>query len=161
SYAAPITLDRRPCNLREVWQEAWAHLESARRGKEAFLEDRTDGVNLCCLADPFRMGQVFRNILENGLSAGRPPVEIAVRAEAADLDGQPAIRIAVRDNGPGLAPEQRQKVFDPFYTTKAKGTGLGMAISKRIVEAHGGQITVGEVDAPGAVFLVTLPRGMP
>ena len=161
SYAAPITLDRRPCNLREVWQEAWAHLESARRGKEAFLEERTDGVNLCCLADPFRMGQVFRNILENGLSAGRPPVEIAVRAEAADLDGQPAIRITIRDNGPGLAPEQRQKVFDPFYTTKAKGTGLGMAITKRIVEAHGGQITVGEVDAPGAVFLVTLPRGMP
>jgi signal transduction histidine kinase len=107
------------------------------------------------------MGQVFRNILENGLAAGRPPVVFAVRAEAADLDGQPAIRIAFRDNGPGLGPEQRQKVFDPFYTTKAKGTGLGMAITKRIVEAHGGQITVGEVDAPGAVFLVTLPRGMP
>ena len=83
----PITLDRRHCNLREGWQEAWAQLESARRSKEAFLEERSDGVNLCCLADPFRMGQVFRNILENGLAAGRPPVEIAVRAEAADLGG--------------------------------------------------------------------------
>jgi signal transduction histidine kinase len=53
----------------------------------------------------------------------------------------------------------RPKVFDPFYTTKAKGSGLGMAIAKRIVEAHGGQIAVGESDGPGAVFLVTLPKG--
>ena len=67
----------------------------------------------------------------------------------------------VRDNGPGLDPELRQKVFDPFFTTKAKGTGLGMAIARRIVEAHGGQIAVGDGDAPGAVFVITLPRGNP
>ena len=65
------------------------------------------------------------------------------------------------DNGPGIGPEQRSKVFDPFFTTKAKGTGLGMAIARRIVEAHGGRIAVGDADGPGAVFLITLPRGCP
>ena len=54
--------------------------------------------------------------------------------------------MSVRDNGPGLTAEQRQHIFEPFFTTKTKGTGLGMAIAQRIVEAHGGQIAVG--DAP-------------
>ena len=116
-------------------------------------------MDLRCVADPFRLEQVFRNILDNALAAGSPPVPIEVRAAAAELDGQPAIRIAVRDNGPGIAPEQRSKIFDPFFTTKAKGTGLGMAIAKRIVEAHGGRIAIGDGDGPGAVFLITLPRG--
>jgi signal transduction histidine kinase len=64
----------------------------------------------------------------------------------------------VRDNGPGLNAEQRQRIFDPFFTTKTKGTGLGMAIAKRIVEAHGGEIAVGEGTARGAEILITLPR---
>src|ERR1019366_6882894 len=77
-YAAPIVLDRRPCDLREVWREAWAHLESARLGKRAALREEVAGEDLRCLADPFRLGQVFRNILENALSVGRAPVEITV-----------------------------------------------------------------------------------
>ena len=89
----------------------------------------------------------------------RLPSHIEVGCAAAKLDGQPALRIAVRDNGPGIEPEQRPKIFDPFFTTKAKGTGLGMAIAKRIVEAHGGRIAVGDADGPGAVFLITLPKG--
>ncbi len=65
------------------------------------------------------------------------------------------------DDGPGIAPEQRMKVFDPFFTTKSKGTGLGLAIAKRVVEAHGGQITVGDAPGAGAAFIITLPRGTP
>jgi two-component system sensor kinase FixL len=68
------------------------------------------------------------------------------------------LRVAVRDNGPGLGPEQRQRIFDPFYTTKTRGTGLGMAIAKRIVEAHGGRIAVGEGRAAGAEIIILLPR---
>jgi two-component system, LuxR family, sensor kinase FixL len=159
SYAAPIKIERAPCDLRHVWREAWNHLESARAEKQAALVDMTDGQDLRCLADPFRLDQVFRNILDNALAAGSPPVKIEVRAEAVPLQGQPAILIAFRDNGPGIPPEQRAKVFDPFYTTKARGTGLGMPIARRIVEAHGGRIGIGKGDAPGATFLITLPRG--
>ena len=161
SYAAPIKLEKVPCNLRTIWRESWAHLELARKDKQARLREASDSVDLSCAVDPFRLDQVFRNILENALAAASPPVAIEVGASAADIDGQPAVRIAVRDNGPGIALDQRTKVFDPFYTTKSKGTGLGLAIAKRIIEAHGGQIAIGEAEQSGANFLITLPRGTP
>jgi signal transduction histidine kinase len=118
-----------------------------------------DGPDPRCVADPFRLEQVFYNILDNALAACVPPVVIEVRGVATELHGRPALRIAVHDNGPGIGHEQRPKIFDPFFTTKAKGTGLGMAIAKRIVEAHGGHIAVGDAAGPGAVFLLTLPKG--
>jgi signal transduction histidine kinase len=68
------------------------------------------------------------------------------------------VEIRIRDNGPGLEPRARREVFEPFFTTKSKGTGLGMAIAKRILDAHGGVIAVGDVGAPGAEFVLTLPR---
>src|SRR5262249_12176498 len=117
----------------------------------------TSGLDLRCPVDQFRLGQVFRNILENALAACPDPVEIKVTCVRIEMDGQPAVQIAFRDNGPGLNAEQRQRIFDPFFTTKAKGTGLGMAIARRIVEAHGGQIAVGAGTERGAEIIVTLP----
>jgi PAS domain S-box-containing protein len=161
SYAAPIHIEPIPCDLRAVWREAWSHLESARAAKQAVLRELEGGTDLHCRADPFRLEQVFRNILDNSLAACSRQPQIEIRAAASELDGQPALCVTVSDNGPGIGPEQRQKMFNPFFTTKAKGTGLGMAIAKRIVEAHGGQISVGDGNGPGAVFLITLPRGLP
>jgi PAS domain S-box-containing protein len=161
SYSAPLKLEKGPCDLRAIWREAWGHLESARAGKQATLAETIDGVDPRCVADAFRLEQVFRNILDNSLAACSAPVAIEVHAESAEIDGQPALCVEVRDNGPGIALEQRPKVFNPFFTTKAKGTGLGMAIAKRIIEAHGGQIALGDGEAHGASFLITLPRGTP
>ena len=87
----------------------------------------------------------------------RAPGLSTVRCSVAEIDGQPALRVAVQDNGPGLNAEQRQRIFDPFFTTKTKGTGLGMAIAKRIIEAHGGRISVGPAPE-GAEIVITLPR---
>jgi PAS domain S-box-containing protein len=160
-YAAPIQLERRPCDLQEVYREAWAHLELERQGKRAELREGEGCDDLRCVADPFRLGQVFHNILDNALAAGRTPVQVTVQGGPAVLDGQPAVRVAVSDNGPGIDRENQGRVFDPFFTTKSKGTGLGLAIARRIVEAHGGRVDVGEGAGPGAVFLITLPRGTP
>jgi PAS domain S-box-containing protein len=156
-YAAPIHLERQSSDLRELWRESWAHLEPDRRDRPATLREEVACDDLRCSADPFRLRQVFGNILENALAAGAR--EVVIRGEDAHLDGQPALRVVVHDDGPGLDAEQRRRAFDPFYTTKAKGTGLGMAIARRIVEAHGGQIAIG--DGPGAAFILTLPRGTP
>jgi PAS domain S-box-containing protein len=158
-FAGPITLEKIPCDIGKIWREAWAHLEPAHKDRQAELRETVECVDLRCIADPFRLGQVFHNVLENAVAAGAPPILINIRVTPADLDSQPALRIAIGDNGPGIAQEQRPKVFEPFYTTKTKGTGLGMAIARRIIEAHGGQISIGEADPPGAVFLITLPRG--
>jgi PAS domain S-box-containing protein len=157
-YAATLKLDREVGDVGAVWRQAWDNLRLARQGRETSLREETDGVDLHCAIDPFRLEQVFRNILENALAACRGPVEITIRGTVTELEGRSALRVAVRDNGPGLTPEQRQRIFEPFFTTKTKGTGLGMAIAKRIVEAHGGQIAVGRDSAPGAEILVTLPR---
>ncbi len=163
SYAAPIKLDKVACDLAHGLARSLGPPRAGPQGQAGRASARrSDGVDLRCIGDPFRLEQVFRNILDNALAAGSPPVDDRGPVpQAAELDGQPALRIAVRDNGPGIAPEQRCKIFDPFFTTKAKGTGLGMAIAKRIVEAHGGQIAIGDADGPGAVFIITLPRGTP
>jgi signal transduction histidine kinase len=115
-------------------------------------------MDLACWVDQFRLEQVFRNILENSLAACADPVRIEITCSAAEIEGRPAVRVAVRDNGPGLTPEQKQRIFEPFFTTKTKGTGLGMAIARRIIEVHGGQIAVESSPGQGATLIVTLPR---
>jgi signal transduction histidine kinase len=70
-----------------------------------------------------------------------------------------ALAVSFHDQGPGLTEEQERRIFEPFYTTKTKGTGLGMAIAQRIVSAHGGSITAAG-GPKGATIEVTLPRGI-
>lgn len=159
-YAAPIVLERCSCDLAGVWRESWVQVEAARPGKAATLHEHIDLPALECLVDPFRVGQVFRNIFDNALAASPGPAEVDVSAVETELDGRAAIRVSVRDNGPGLTPEAMRRVFESFYTTKTKGTGLGMSIAKRIVEAHGGRIAIGE-GSPGAEIIVTIPRSKP
>jgi two-component system, LuxR family, sensor kinase FixL len=161
NYAAPLVLEREPCALDGVWRQAWHNLAVRRQNRQARLSEECADVDLQCRIDPFRLEQVFRNILENSLAACRDPVEIEVACTEIALARKPAVRVAVRDNGPGLTPEQQRRIFEPFFTTKTKGTGLGMAIAKRIVEAHGGQIAVGAGTGRGAEILITLPRDNP
>lgn len=156
-YVAPINLSRAECDLREIWREAWSTLTNQLVEREVRLHEQIEGAGSHCCADRFRLEQVFRNIFDNALAASADPVRIIVHCSETSLGEQPAVRVAIRDNGPGLNTEQRRKIFDAFYTTKKRGTGLGMAICKRIVDAHGGQIGVGQ-DGPGAEIVVTLPR---
>jgi PAS domain S-box-containing protein len=156
-YASPLKLQRESWDLGSVWRQAWNNLAVVRQGRNASLKEHHAGVDLHCNIDPFRLEQVFRNIFENALAACRDPVVIDVRCALTKLGDHAAVRVAVRDNGPGLTPEQQKRIFDPFFTTKTKGTGLGMAIAKRVVDAHQGQIAVG-LSGPGAEILLTLPR---
>lgn len=158
-YAAPLKLERELWTVQAIWRQAWQNLALLRQGKTATLREHTDGIDLECAVDNFRLEQVFRNILENSLAACKDPVEIDIFSSEFDLHGQPSLQISVRDNGPGLNAEQRQRIFDPFFTTKTKGTGLGMAIARRIVEAHGGRIGVGPDSGRGTEIVLVLPRG--
>jgi len=100
---------------------------------------------------------VFRNLFDNSLAATSDPVRIDVTCERARLGGLPALAIRVCDNGPGLTPEQRRRIFEPFYTTKPTGTGLGTSIAQRLVEAHGGTIVLSDNPPRGAEIVITLP----
>jgi PAS domain S-box-containing protein len=158
NYAAPLKLDLEDWNLATIWRQAWENLAVARHGKNATLTEKIDGFDLRCKVDHFRLGQVFRNILDNSLAACPEPIEIQVVVSLATHGGQPAVRLTFHDNGPGLTSEQKQRIFEPFFTTKTKGTGLGMAIARRIMDAHGGRIEVGSDNACGAQIVVTLLR---
>ena len=166
TFTAPPVLERRRCDLRQVWRDAWQDLDLAREPGLVLEEDvRTD--DLSVLADPFRLGQVFRNLFDNARSAMRPagkstddrPRRVVVRVAPSRAAVRPAIRVTVEDNGPGLTPEQKERLFDPFYTTKAGGMGLGLAIARRVVEAHGGAIVATDAEGGGAAFVLTIPRG--
>ena len=155
AYAAPLKIRPQLCNLTEVIDESWNELAIKREGRSARLLQNGGSAGTSCFVDRFALRQVFRNIFDNALAACQDPVEIDAGCEDFAPDAR-AVRISIRDNGPGLTSEQRERIFDAFYTTKTHGTGLGMAICKRIVEAHGGEIAVG--NGPGAEFVITLPK---
>lgn len=158
SSVSPLVISPRPSNLTAVVRKAYEDVRAAAHHKHVELREKFGrGGEPTCQIDAFRIGQVFRNLFENSLAACPAPARIDVRYEHAETAGRRALLIVVRDNGPGLNAEQKQKIFDPFYTTKPDGTGLGMAIVKRIMEAHGGDIALGQGEHRGAEFILTLP----
>lgn len=158
SFAGPIQLNYASGNLAEAWRQAWTNLQVARTDRDARLVEVIDDVDLAGEFDAFRIEQVFRNLFENSLAACSDPVQISVICRNTDNDCADSVSVLVRDNGPGLADDIRSRVFEAFHTTKAKGTGLGMAIAKRLLEAHQGTIEVGDDCNDGAEFKITLPR---
>ena len=157
-FAAPIQLERAVCDVAKIWRKAWSSLKPIWKNRDVSFDEEIGDVNLTLPVDAFRLEQVFRNLFENSLAACADPVAISVACSSA-IGKEPSISLTVRDNGPGLTKEQEQKVFDAFFTTKTTGTGLGMSIVKRIIEAHGGTITVGKEAIQGAEFVITLPIG--
>jgi PAS domain S-box-containing protein len=158
-YAAPLKLNRVPFHLGVIVRQAWEHLDVQRDGRNiSFRESHVEHLDLNCEVDEFSLTQVFRNVFENALAACVDPVEIVVSYSECNLNGAPALRVAIGDSGPGLSEEAKRRVFEPFFTTKTRGTGLGMAICRRFVEAHGGELNVVERSVPGAEFEIILPR---
>jgi len=102
--------------------------------------------------DPGRMREVVVNLVDNAVAAG-PPVHATVRAAAGRLV------IEVADHGPGIAEEDRERIFEPFFTGKTQGTGLGLAVVRRVIEQHGGTIAVLANPGGGALFRAEIPEG--
>lgn len=160
-YAAPIQLDGRECDLSSIRRTVWENLSEQRAGRSIEFAEVDASVETACRLDPHRISQVMRIVFENAIAAVPDPGLIQVECADADIDGRAAVRIVIRDNGPGFPPDLIDRVFEPFFTTKTKGTGLGMAIAKRIVEAHGGLINVSNAPDGGARVGLTLPRSVP
>lgn len=157
NYAAPLTLELSTCNLADLWSETWEHLNPSRTERRVRFRTNCDVTSLECRCDRNRMYQVLRNILENALAATPEGGDIALDCRDTEINGGSALEIRISDQGSGLTPEQRAKIFEPFYTTKTKGTGLGMAIAKRIIDAHSGTIQAVDRSGPGAEIVITLP----
>lgn len=156
AYAKP-----RPLELEEVpavWlleraREVLA-AEIRRRGAEVEIEDRSGGARV--RVDPGQLNQLLLNLMQNALAAteesGRPPV---VRLAAHRRGSTVALELA--DNGVGIPPEEQDKIFDLFYSTRKGGTGLGLAIVDRIARGHGGRVEVRSTPGSGTTMTVELP----
>jgi len=147
-------------DINEAIREVTALTETEIQRNGVRLQSRlADGLPLVS-ADRVQLQQVMINLIVNAIEAmsgvsGRPR-ELTIVSGADDASD---MLVEVRDTGPGLDPEQRDRLFQSFYTTKPDGIGMGLAISRSIAEAHGGRLSVSPNKPCGAVFRLTLPVG--
>ena len=144
--------------LSEV-SEVFGYMQTRGEGGPRYEVDLMVGDTLSVTADPRHFKQVFWNLLNNAAEAMPSGGLIQIRAievgAAATADDDVEIRVA--DTGVGIAAENLTRIFDPFYSTKPRGSGLGLALVHRIVEEHGGSIRVESEPGSGATFIVRLP----
>ena len=155
NFARPKAPALAKVDLQQVLSDAvvLAHSKAAAHG--ATLEVRNPSEPMEVLADADMVRQVVVNLLLNALQAaeGVPNARVVVSAAVRD---QQAV-CSVRDNGPGVAADRAETIFRPFTTTKPRGTGLGLATSRRLVELQGGRLWLENPGAAGACFTFTLP----
>lgn len=114
--------------------------------------------------DPYQLRQVFVNVIANAIDASDENASVKISTELLTIDGdgngqprKPYARIRIADQGKGMDKATRDRIFEPFYSTKKRGTGLGLAIVKQIVEQHGGKINVASEPGKGSEFSIDLP----
>jgi PAS domain S-box-containing protein len=169
-YAKPLHLKPRTVNLPVLVQEAIQEVRAGRPGSQIrVVQDLPEG-NLEVVADGFQLRQVFHNLVANAYDAMgvTGTLEVSMGLEVSDrgaaggsalADPEPP-RYAVvrfRDSGRGIAPEVRERLFFPFFTTKPGGSGIGLAVAKKIIDSHRGVIDVESEPGAGATFSVKLP----
>ena len=158
SYTRPLNLNTRKADIREVVEEAAAFFEVDPEGRagEVVIERSYPVTPQAVELDTEQVHQVVLNLLLNAAQAmpggGVIRLEVLREADAAET------LIRIRDEGPGIEAEVREKLFTPFYTTKEDGTGLGLVTSRKIVEAHGGRIALESNPGEGSCFTIALPH---
>src|ERR1700692_4630297 len=111
--------------------------------------------------DRVQLQQAMLNLIVNAIQAmsgiGEGARELQISIDAVPSEG--GVRVGVRDTGPGLSPESLSRLFEPFYTTKPEGMGMGLSICRSIIEAHGGRLWAIPCEPQGALFQFTIPAG--
>jgi PAS domain S-box-containing protein len=151
-FARPRQVKREPVDLHSLTSNIVEMLK--RDPALAAIDVQISGSPAAIPADPEQLRIVLQNLLMNAAQAmgGRGVIEVSLVAD----DG--GSQVLVRDHGPGMPAEVRDKAFDAFFTTKHRGTGLGLPIARRVVEAHGGDIDISTPDGGGTVVSIRLPK---
>ena len=109
-------------------------------------------------ADEDQIKQILMNVIINAIQAIPKKGEIEIKTEKASLRGEPAIKLIIEDSGIGITEKDFNQIFDPFFSTKEKGSGLGLSIVYKLVEAHQGEIKVESKEGKGTKFVIFLPQ---
>ena len=144
-------------NINETILEVLALARSEVQGNRVSLQTHlSDDVPLI-LGDRIQLQQVILNLINNAIEAMSGAVDGPRELQVGSAkDQSQGVRVAVRDSGPGLDPKSLDHLFTAFFTTKPQGMGMGLAISRSIIEAHGGRLWASPNDGPGATFQFTL-----
>jgi len=111
-------------------------------------------------ADPIQLQQVILNLVRNAIDAIEiGPITIKAIRLVTTYDGKSVVSLYVQDTGPGITLDNETQILDPFFTTKTSGMGLGLSISRRIVEDHAGDLKLTETSSKGSTFEIALPSG--
>jgi signal transduction histidine kinase len=152
--------EKAPLSINQTIQEVVAIASSeAQRSQVTLLTELAPGLP-SVVGDGVQLQQVILNLILNGRDAMRAvegqPRELLISSRKTS-PGE--VFVAVRDSGSGLDPRDAERIFDPFFTTKSEGMGLGLSISRTIIEAHGGRLWATPNDGRGATIQFTLPAG--
>ena len=149
---APLKLE--PASVREIVQETLDFLKHEIRDRDVLVEVELPDDLPAIPLDRQQIRQAFFNIIRNAVQAMTNGGLLKIAAKATDR----FLAIAFKDTGPGIAPERLANMFEPFNTTKAEGSGLGLMIVQRIVRDHGGQMEIHSEPRAGTTFTLFLPR---
>lgn len=163
-YSRQKELERSTVDLHDSLERSIDLVSDKILEKKATVEKHFAGGSIVGHWDPYQLRQVFVNVIANAVDASQENSAVLISTEllAPDTngDGQPArgyARITITDHGKGMDKATRDRIFEPFFSTKKRGTGLGLAIVKQIVELHGGRISVASEPGEGSKFKIDLP----
>jgi signal transduction histidine kinase len=160
-FARPRPPSLEPMDVRTVLEETLALLIYEMEAQGVSLERNYSPDLPPIPMDREQMKQVFLNLMLNAAQAmdrgGKLTIHTALRSQHPGDRNSPLVEIGIQDTGPGLSGDIRAKIFEPFFSTKEEGIGLGLPIAQRIVEEHGGEIRVGSSPGEGTTFYVILP----
>jgi len=151
--AGPSALDVELVDLSKIVNHVCELLRPEAAAREIEVATQVENALPSIQADPVRLTQALMNLVINAMQAVERQGRIEVSANLVEQ----AILIKVTDNGPGIPQEKLASIFDPYFTTKAEGSGLGLWIAQQIVTAHGGSIQAQNGPVSGAVLAMVLP----
>jgi nitrogen fixation/metabolism regulation signal transduction histidine kinase len=152
-YAKLPPMARRPVAISDVVRQVVALYDGVRRDVAVHFEDGAGGVEL--MLDPEQFRQVLTNLIDNAVEASPPGAEVTASAH---WDGE-QVELVIADAGSGLTVDDPELLFQPFYSTKGRGSGVGLAIVQRIVTDHGGTVRLEPNQPRGVRAVVRIPGG--
>ena len=153
-FARPLQIHPVLADLRSVIDDVARQQKELAKNRDVELSTDISDAAASFVFDPDLLKLAISNLVQNAVQASRPGTRVEIRADERNED----VMIFVTDHGEGIQPEHLENIFNPFFTTKPKGVGLGLAIVSKIIDEHQGKITVFSEAGKGSRFEITLPK---
>jgi signal transduction histidine kinase len=152
-----VPVEVKQLDLNDVARETLAFLSSLAIARQVQVRDVLAQVPLLIMGDSTQLQQVLLNLIVNALdaTADKPTSERVITVRTERSEGW--IEFSTSDSGPGIPPDKLKEVFEPFFSTKPSGMGMGLSIAKTIVQSHGGTIVAQNQTRGGATISIRLP----